>query len=124
MNTKVEEKASALDTIKLLVAIVIILGGAVAFHIYKAESLLLRVAGILVALGVAIGIAMTTVKGKIAWGFLKDARVETRKVIWPTRQETMQTTMIVVIMVVIVGMILWFMDQILIWVIGMLTGQG
>ena len=123
MNAKAEQGSSRLDTIKLLVSLLLILGGAVAFTIYKDTSFLLRVVGFLTVLGVAIGIAMTTVKGKIAWGFLKDARVEVRKVVWPTRQETLQTTLIVVIMVVIVGLILWTMDQIIIKILALLTGS-
>ncbi len=122
MNAKTEQGPSKLDTMKLLAALVLVLGGAVAFSIYKEASLLLRVTGILVVIGVAIGISMTTYKGKIAWSFLKEARVEVRKVVWPTRQETLQTTLIVVVMVIIVGLILWTMDQVILWVLGMLTG--
>jgi len=122
MNANAEQGPSTLDTLKLMVALVLVLGGAVVFSIFKEHSLLLRVAGILGVIGVAIFISMTTYKGRIAWSFLKDARIEVRKVVWPTRQETLQTTLIVVIMVVIVGLILWTMDQVILWVLGMLTG--
>ncbi|VAW71738.1 Protein translocase subunit SecE [hydrothermal vent metagenome] len=122
MNAQTEQGPSKFDTLKLFIALVLVLGGAVVFSIFKEQSLLLRVAGILTVVGVAIFISMTTYKGKIAWGFLKDARVEVRKVVWPTRQETLQTTLIVVIMVIIVGLILWTMDQVILWVLGMLTG--
>ncbi len=122
MNAQTEQGPSKLDTLKLIAALVLVLGGAVVFSIFKEQSLLLRVAGILTVVGVAIFISMTTYKGKIAWGFLKDARVEVRKVVWPTRQETLQTTLIVVVMVIIVGLILWTMDQVILWVLGMLTG--
>jgi len=124
MNAKTEQGPSKFDTLKLFAALVLVLGGAVVFSVFKDNSLLLRVTGILVVIGVAIGISMTTYKGKIAWSFFKDARVEVRKVVWPTRQETLQTTLIVVVMVVIVGLILWTMDQVILWVLGLLTGAG
>jgi len=121
MNAKAEQESSLLDTIKLLVALVMVLGAAVAFSLYKDESLLLRVVGILGVIALAIAVMMTTIKGKIAWSFLKDARVEIRKVVWPTRQETLQTTLIVCIMVVIVGLILWTMDQIILYILSLLV---
>ena len=119
-----EQKSSALDTIKLLFALSIVIAGSVAFHIYKKEELLMSVVGILVVIGMAIGISMTTFKGKQAWGFIKDARIEIKKVVWPTRQETMQTTLVVFVMVFIVGLILWLMDTLLRWGIGKFTGLG
>lgn len=121
MNAKAEQESSLLDTIKLLVALAMVLGAAVAFSLYKDESLLLRVVGILGVIALAIAVMMTTIKGKIAWSFLKDARVEIRKVVWPTRQETLQTTLIVCIMVVIVGLILWTMDQIILYILSLLV---
>jgi preprotein translocase subunit SecE len=67
---------------------------------------------------------LTTTTGKSFMGFLAESRVEVRKVIWPTRQETMQSTMIVVALVFLVGLILWTLDAVLFWGITLLTGQG
>jgi len=69
-------------------------------------------------------IALQTNKGRFAWGFVGGARTEVRKVIWPTRAETMQTTLMVVIMVILVGILLWIMDSFLLWAVKLLTGQG
>jgi len=69
--------------------------------------------GILAAVGIAIGIAATTAKGKSLIGFLGTSRSEVRKMVWPTRAETMQTTLMVFIMVVILAIFLWFIDMLL-----------
>ena len=84
----------------------------------------MRVLALLVVTGVSIAIAMQTERGRNTWGFVKDARSEVRKVVWPTRAETMQTTLIVIIMVLVVGVILWLMDTFLLWAVKLLTGQG
>jgi len=83
------------------------------FHQYKATSTLMGSLVMLVAVGIAIAVSMTTIKGRRAWNFVKDARVEVRKVVWPSRPETIQTTFIVVVMVLIVAIIIWLMDYIL-----------
>jgi preprotein translocase subunit SecE len=65
---------------------------------------------------------MTTAVGQSSWGFAQEARQEVRKVVWPSRSETMQTTLMVFAMVIIVGLILWFLDMFLFWAITSMTG--
>ncbi len=113
MGDNTEAKSSALDNVKLLLATAIAVAGAMAFSYYKATSTLMGSLVMLVALGIAMAFALATEKGKRAWGFVKDARIEVRKVIWPTRQETLQTTLIVIVMVVIIGVTIWLMDLLL-----------
>ena len=84
----------------------------------------MRVLALLGVAGVAIFIALQSERGRNAWIFVGSARTEVRKVIWPTRAETMQTTLIVVIMVILVGVLLWIMDSFLLWAVKLLTGQG
>ncbi len=110
MSEKEQVRSTKLDSIKLLAALSIVIAGAVAFYDYKQTSTLLGTLVMLGAIIVAIGISMTTPKGKRAWSFVKDAKVEVRKVVWPTRQETLQTTLIVIVMVLIAGMVIWLMD--------------
>jgi len=112
------------DRIKLLVAILLIAGGIGGFYVYSELSTLYRVLGLLVVFGVAIAIALTTAIGKQSWGFLQDARTEVRKVVWPTRKETSQTTLLIMISVVIVGIMLWGLDSLLLWAVQLLTGHG
>ena len=100
------------DTIKLFVALVIAIAAVAAFYIYKEEaSTLVRVLGLLVALGGALFVASKSRIGGNALGYISDTNVEVRKVVWPTRQETVQTTLLVLLMVVIVAIILWGFDS-------------
>jgi len=124
MGTKAVEQGSKADTFKLLIALSVVVAGAVAFYTYAEYSLLMRVLSLLLVVAVAVMIAMQTNKGRSAWSFVSSARTEVRKVIWPTRQETVQTTLIVIVMVVIVGIMLWIMDSFLLWAVKLLTGQG
>ncbi len=124
MNSKVEAQGSKADTAKLVLALALVLAGAVAFHYYGEQSLLMRVLAMLAVVGVALAIGMQTAQGRNAWGFVKDARTEVRKVVWPTRNETFQTSLIVLFMTVIVGLLLWIMDSLLLWAVKLLTGQG
>lgn len=111
MVTKTEQTSSGLDTLKLMMALAILLAGVVGFYYFEEESQLLRVIGMLAVVGIAFFIVSVTDIGRRSLGFVKDARVEVRKVVWPTRQETLQTTVAVLIMVVIVAIMLWLIDS-------------
>ena len=112
------------DKIKLLVALLFVVGGIAGFYYYADQALLYRVLGLLVFIAFAGGVVYTTRLGQNLWAFARDARTEVRKVVWPTRQETMQTTLMVIVMVILVGIMLWLMDMFLRWAVLMLTGQG
>ncbi|MEE9342490.1 MAG: preprotein translocase subunit SecE [Gammaproteobacteria bacterium] len=122
MNT--EAQAPGLDTVKLTVALMLLLGGIVAFYLFSEHLLLVRVLGLLAVAGVSIAIASQTNKGRSIWGFIGDTRTEVRKVVWPTRAETVQTTMVVLFVVTLIGIFLWLLDMFLFWAIRMITGQG
>jgi preprotein translocase subunit SecE len=124
MNTNVETTSGTLDTIKLGLALLIAIAALVGFYFFADQSLLYRVLGLLAAAGVSVAIALQTEKGRHIWGYFQDAQIEVRKVVWPTRQETVQTTLIVIIMVVLVAIILWLLDMFLGWSIGSLMGHG
>ena len=125
MNSKVETAGGGrLDTIKIAVSILIVVSAMALFYIYSEQSLLIRVVGLLVAIAVAVILSFKTGKGRQLWGFVQDAQVEVRKVVWPTREETFQTTMIVVLMVILIAIFLWLLDMFLGWSIGLLLGRG
>lgn len=117
------QETSRLDWFKWLVAFVLLLAGLIGNHYYSDTSMPLRTLGWLAILALAAFVASRTQKGKWVTEFFRDSRVELRKVVWPTREETMQTTLVVAIMVVILALVLWGMDGILVSVIGWLTGQ-
>ena len=110
------------DTFKLLGAGAIVLIALAAFYLFAGHSLLVRVIGLLAAFGVAVAIALRTELGAETLEFIQGARTEVRKVVWPTRAETTQTTLIVIAMVVIMGLLLWLLDVVLFWLIRLITG--
>jgi preprotein translocase subunit SecE len=113
--TKTEQPSSAIDTFKLMTALLVLIAGVVGFYYFEEESQLLRVLGMLAVAVVAFLIAATSEPGRRGLGFVKDARVEVRKVVWPTRQETLQTTIAVLFMVILVAIMLWLFDMFLGW---------
>ncbi|MGD9298148.1 preprotein translocase subunit SecE [Thiohalocapsa sp.] len=124
MNAKAEAGATGLDTIKLVAAAGIVIAALWAFYFFADYSLLLRVVALLALAGGAAAIALTSLPGRQLWRFAVDARMEVRKVVWPTRQETLQTTLIVIVMVLILGILLWLFDMVLMAILRFLTGQG
>ena len=124
MNTKAEIENTALDTAKLVIAAALLLAGILAFYHFVAYSLLWRVIGLLAVAGGAAAIALQSAPGRRLWQFGRDSHMEVRKVVWPTRQETVQTTLVVVVMVLILGIVLWLFDTVLMAILRFLTGQG
>jgi len=124
MNSRAEARGASLDAVKLAVAIFLLICGIFAFYYFSGVSPLLRVLGLLVIGAGAVAIAFQTERGRLLWQFATDSRMEVRKVVWPSRQETLQTTLVVVVMVLILGIVLWLFDMILMAILRFLTGQG
>jgi preprotein translocase subunit SecE len=118
----VEATASRFDSVKWVAVAILVAVGVVGNSYFSDQSLLYRVLG-LVALGaVAALIALQTAKGAAFWALVKGSRTEIRKVVWPTRQETVQTTLIVVAFVVVVALFLWGLDSLLGWLVSLVIG--
>ncbi len=124
MNSKPETQAFKFDTLKLFSATLLVIAGLVAFYYFGHALLLIRVIGLLVAVAVAVAIVSTTELGGNTLEFIKDSRMELRKVVWPTRAETLQTSLAVIVMVVVMGIFLWILDMLLFWVVRLLTQGG
>ena len=125
MVAKTEEVVTnKLDSFKLLMAIAVLILGIVGFYYYESESQLYRVLGVVFAAIVALAISSTTMLGQNIIGFGREARMEVRKVVWPTRQETLQTTLMVLVAVIIIGIFLWMVDMVLAEAIQLVTSSG
>jgi preprotein translocase subunit SecE len=124
MEAKVDSKPTILDTALLLLSIAILVGGIFAYYYYADESVLLRTLGVLVAFALAIYVALQSAQGRTLWAFIQGARVELRKVVWPTREEAVQTTIIVLVFALIMGTFFWLLDVLLLWFTRFITGQG
>ena len=115
MVAKTEEQSSSFDTVKLLIALAMLVAGIFGFYYFEEQSQLLRVLGIITVVVLSVLVVATTQIGKAGIRFMKDSRTEVRKVVWPTRQETIQTTIAVLVMVLIVAIMLWLIDMFLGW---------
>ena len=124
MNAKAEVETSGMDTAKLGLAVALIIAGILGFYYFEAYSLLFRVLGLLVVVGAAAAIALATAPGRRIWQFVSGSKMEVRKVVWPSRQETVQTTLVVFAMVLVMGIVLWLFDMVLMTIVRALTGQG
>jgi len=122
MVAKAEVTTNSADTVKLIAAGALVLAGLFAFYYFEGQSLLLRVVGLLVIAGLAAFVVYQTDLGKRTVEFFRDARTEVRKVVWPSRAETTQTTLTVFIIVVIVGIFLWLLDMLLAFLFRFVTG--
>lgn len=105
-----------IDKVKLAIAVLIMGAGVYGYYQLPAlmgqeVSVLLRVGLLLVSLVIALGIAATSAQGSSLIEFSKGSRTELRKMVWPSRQETIQTTLIVLVMVVVIAIFLWLIDM-------------
>ena len=123
MSTGSETTAgNSLDWLKWLVVAALLGGGVYGNWYYTEESLLLRVVVMLVMALIAGFVALQTERGQNTWNLLKEARSEIRRVVWPSNQETSQTTMVVLVIIVIFALILWGLDSMLGWIVSSVIG--
>ena len=112
MNMKTDQSIYA-DQLKLGLATVLVVAGMLGFYFFQDLSNLFRVVGLILLIGIAAGVAWNTAKGRETVSFLKEAQSEVKKVVWPTRQETLQTTFFVLVVVIIFAILLWLLDLLL-----------
>jgi preprotein translocase subunit SecE len=124
MNTKAETGPDTLDTAKLVVAALVLLGGIVAYYWLADSSLLLRVLALVVGLVLGLFVAFQSAQGQQLWQFIQGSQVEIRKVVWPNQQETMQTTLLVLVFAAALGVFFLLIDWVLLGVTQFVTGQG
>jgi preprotein translocase subunit SecE len=106
----------------LLMSLLLLLAGIVAFYYFSEIRLFYRVLGLFAVLGLSGYIVYQTSFGKTVYTYVLESKVELKKVAWPTKQETTQTALGVIVIVVIIGILLWLLDMLLAWAIGTLYG--
>lgn len=118
MNTRAQTVGSSpIDKVKLIGAVLLVILGLVAFYYFSEQSLIVRILAVVAGLIAGAALALTSAPGQGAWNFATSARTEVRKVVWPTKRETVQATIVVIIMVIFVGLLLWIIDSIAFMVI-------
>ncbi|PPD50811.1 MAG: preprotein translocase subunit SecE [Methylobacter sp.] len=124
MNTQVEADVSVLDIVKQVFSVVLMVAGIAAFYYFSDIQLVYRVLGLLVVALAVVAMMLTTAVGQSVWSFALESKQEVKKVVWPNREETVRTTLLVFAMVSVVGIVLWLLDTFLFWGVRLLTGQG
>lgn len=112
------------DKIKFFIAALLVVGALAGFYYFGNEPAVMRIAGLLIAAALAAAVLFQTAAGRHAWAFIGDARSEVRKIVWPTRKETTQTTIMVMLMTVVIAAFMWMFDSILTWIVKMVMGRG
>ena len=125
MESQVVEAGSGRkDSLLLLVAGALFVGGLFAFYYFDPQlATVLRLLILLAAFGAATLIGYQTATGRDVWSAITGARTELRKVIWPTRQESVQTTIMIAVVVVIMALLMWGLDGVLLYGVEKLTGR-
>jgi preprotein translocase subunit SecE len=119
------EKTSARDNMLWAAGLLILLAGVFGFFQFSGEVMtLFRVLGLLAAVGIALAVVARTDRGRMMFAFVRETDVERRKVVWPNRQETMQTTLMVLVLTVIAAILLFLMDTIFGWIVRRLIGAA
>ncbi|MDN3608382.1 preprotein translocase subunit SecE [Vibrio ostreicida] len=121
-NAETPDSSNSVDIIKWIITFSLLAAAVVGNYLYGEESVVIRAAGVVVLIAAALGVSATTTKGKTAIEFAKDSRMEVRKVVWPTRQETMQTAFIVLAVSIVMALILWGIDGIMVRLVNFVTG--
>ena len=112
------------DKLKLLAAGLLVAAGIAGFYLLSDMPAVLRVLSILLSLVAAAGVAWLTEPGRRFYGFAQESVVEARKVVWPTRKETMQMTGVVVVFVIVMALFLWLVDGSLTWLVKLIMQRG
>lgn len=123
MTTNTESQGSSLDIFKWVIIFVLLAVAIVGNHMLAEQaSAVVRAVGVLVLFAIAGFVALQTAKGKQALAFAKESHIEVRKVVWPTRQEALNTTFIVLVATGILGLVLWGLDTVLLKIVNLITG--
>ena len=113
-----------LDTAMLVASIVLLVAGVAAYYWFDAQSLWLRAGYVAAGTVAAVFLALQTQTGRGTWSFILSSRNEVRKMVWPSRDETLQTSVAVIFVVLLTAVMMWLLDIALFWALRGLTGQG
>jgi len=123
-TTQDTSESGILDIIKLLLAAGVLVGGLYSYYYFLEIALPLRVLMVLGGLAAGITVAMSSTQGQRLWAFIQGARIEIRKVVWPTKQETTQTAIAVFVFTLIMALFFWGLDSFLLWLTRTLVGSA
>ena len=105
------------DKIKFALALLLLAAGIVGFYLLSEQAMILRVLALIAAIGVSVAVSWQTESGRRFFDFSKEAVIESKKVVWPTQKETLQTTGLVFAFVFVMALFLWLADKSIEWVL-------
>jgi len=119
------QAGSARDTALLGLSALLLIGGLVAFYTVAATlNPAVKALLLIVAVAASAGVLYQTARGRVLWGFIAGSRIELRKVVWPSKQESVQATLMIAVVVLIMALMLWGLDSLLLWGVELLSGRG
>jgi preprotein translocase subunit SecE len=124
MTEQAQQSVTVLDTAKLAAGAAILAGGIAAFYLLPDLPIWLRWIIVLAALALGILVGLQSAPGKTFWGFVQASRTELRKVVWPDRQETLQVTVVVFVMLIVLALFFWALDTLLGFITRWLASGG
>lgn len=124
MNAHVEDATSVSDIIKLLVSPILVVLGVGGFYYFSDFQFLYRIIALFIIVSASVAILFTTAKGNSIWQFILESKQEFKRIVWPTRDEAVRTTLLVFVMVSLVGFVLWFLDMLFFSAVQFLMAQG
>jgi preprotein translocase subunit SecE len=124
MTEEINQDATAADKAKAVAAALLVAGGITGYYMLSAQPAWQRWIAVAAGIVLAAVVLAFSAYGRGFKQFVLDARVELRKIVWPTRQETMQVTVAVFIFVIVAGLFFWLLDLGLAWATKALSGQG
>ena len=116
--------STIVDSAKLVLAIAVLVAGIAGYYWFAGMPVAVRILMVLAGLGIGAALLFWSAQGQVLWQYIQGSRVELHKMVWPTRQETLQTTLVVFVFVLLLGVFFWLVDMLLAWATRHLTGQG
>ena len=124
MNQDVQAVSPSNDVAKLVAAVVLLVAGVAAYYHFADLPKLVRALMVVAGIAAAAGVALWSNRGRDFLDYARQTQIEVRKIVWPTRQETIQTTGAVVFIVILTALFLWLLDVLLSWATRWLLGHG
>lgn len=124
MSNPQNTASSAGGTLIILLSLVMLVGSIGGYYYFAEQPVVIRVVGVLVGVAASLFVFTRSPRGAVIWDYVRGSRTEVRKMVWPTRQETLQTTLIIAVFVLIFSVFLWLLDMALVEIVQFLTGRG
>ncbi len=121
---EVAKTGGSLDTAMLVASIVLLVAGVAAYYWFDTQSMWLRAGYVAAGTVAAVFLTLQTQIGRGTWSFILSSRNEVRKMVWPSREETLQTSLGVIVVVLFTAVVMWALDALLFLALRGLTGQG